>query len=404
MLNYIWTGLIVASLGFALFYDLGDMASDRYRNGQPLTVEISSRPVDLRDRKEDRIQVMLHVDAETYIEHFGLSEKLARERTEAEITWDEDNPSRERPDPFPPPPIEGEHERAIRAAFAAPIPGVLEDGEDGLEFVAGELDMPAPMDRIVAATEGVLRFGIIGLPDDIGRRDAFAALSAEAHLTEVRFYKVQEITQAAFSMAKTAVMGIALPLIGILALWLGIVKIAEAGGLVNVLVKIIQPVLHPLFPEIPKGHPAIGMIALNLAANVLGLGNAATPMGIKAMEEMQKLNPDKDTATNGMCTFLAINTASVQLLPPATLVAVMGIATGQLWLPILAVTGLSLIIGIVAARSLEKLPVFVRSNPMRNGPAPGSSPPQPVGAEPQPTGTHPASGEASTDAEKGGDA
>ena len=399
MLNYIWTGLIVASLGFALFYDLGDWASDKYRNGQPLAVEISSRPVDLRDRKEDRVQVLLHIDADTYIQHFGLADKLARERTEAETTWDQDNPSRERPDPFPPPPIEGQHERTIRAAFAAPISGVLEDGEDGLEFVGGEVSLPDPMDRIVEASEGVLRFGVVGLPDDVGQRDAFAKLPAEAHLAEVWFYKVQAITQAAFSMAKTAVMGIALPLIGVLALWLGIVKIAEAGGLVNVLVKVIQPVLHPLFPEIPRDHPAIGMIALNLAANVLGLGNAATPMGIKAMEEMQKLNPEKDTATNGMCTFLAINTASVQLLPPATLVAVMGIATGQLWLPILAVTGLSLIIGILAARSLQRLPVFVRNNPMRNGPAPdpGSAPGSDPGHTPEP-------GEESTGSEKGGDA
>ncbi|MEM1027972.1 MAG: nucleoside recognition domain-containing protein, partial [Planctomycetota bacterium] len=323
MLNYIWTGLIVASLGFALFYDIRDQVNDTYRNGQPLAVEISSRPVDLRDRKEDRVQVVLHIDADVYIEHFRLAEKLASERTEAETTWDGDNPSRDRPDPFPPPPIEGKHERDIRAAFAGPISGVLEDGEDGLEFVGGEVGLPEPMDQIVAASEGVLRFGVAGLPDDIGQLDSFENLPAQAQLAEVSFVKVQAITQAAFDMAKIAVMSIALPLVGVLALWLGIVKIAEAGGLVNVLVKVIEPFLHPLFPEIPKGHPAIGMIALNLAANVLGLGNAATPMGIKAMEEMQKLNPEKDTATNGMCTFLAINTASVQLLPPATLVAVM---------------------------------------------------------------------------------
>lgn len=378
MLNYIWTGLIVAALGFALWADVGDAVNDTYRNGQPLAVEVSSRPVDLRDRKEKRVQVMLHVDADTLIEHFRLAEKLAGERTVAETTWDEDNPSRDRPDPFPPPTIEGKHERAIRAAYADPIPGVLEDGEDGLEFVGGELDLPAPMDEIMASNEGVFRFQIDGLPGDVGQRDAFEALPAAAKLAEVKFVKVRAITQAAFDMAEIAVLNIAFPLIGLLALWLGIVKIAEAGGLVNVLVKVIEPVLHPLFPELPKGHPAIGMIALNLAANVLGLGNAATPMGIKAMEEMQKLNPDKDTATNGMCTFLAINTASVQLLPPATLIAVMGIATGQLWLPILVVTGISLCIGIVAARSLEKIPIFAKTNPLRNGPATPPPPPEEI--------------------------
>ncbi|MEM9913979.1 MAG: nucleoside recognition domain-containing protein [Planctomycetota bacterium] len=392
MLNYIWTGLIVASLGFALFYDIRDQVNETYRNGQPLAVEISSRPVDLRDRKASRIPVELHLDSETFIEHFGLTEQLAEERTQAQSDWDANNPSLDRPDPFPPPSILGDHERAIRAAFAAPITGVLEDGEDGLEFIGGELDLPAPMDQIVAATDGVFRFPVAGLPDDIGQLDSFENLPAQAQLAEVSFVKVQAITQAAFDMAKIAVMSIALPLVGVLALWLGIVKIAEAGGLVNVLVKVIEPFLHPLFPEIPKGHPAIGMIALNLAANVLGLGNAATPMGIKAMEEMQKLNPEKDTATNGMCTFLAINTASVQLLPPATLVAVMGIATGQLWLPILVVTGISLCIGIAAARSLERIPVFNKTNPLRNGltPTPGSD--------------EASSAEDSTGSEKGGDA
>ena len=398
MLNYIWTGLIVASLGFALFYDIRDQVNDTYRNGEPLAVEISSRPVDLRDRKASRIPVELHLDSETFIEHFGLTEQLAEERTQAQADWDANNPSLDRPDPFPPPSILGDHEHAIRAAFAAPITGVLEDGEDGLEFIGGELDLPAPMDQIVAATDGVFRFPVAGLPDDIGQLDSFENLPAQAMLAEVSFVKVQAITKAAFDMAKIAVMSIALPLVGVLALWLGIVKIAEAGGLVNVLVKVIEPFLHPLFPEIPKGHPAIGMIALNLAANVLGLGNAATPMGIKAMEEMQKLNPEKATATNGMCTFLAINTASVQLLPPATLVAVMGIATGQLWLPILVVTGISLCIGIAAARSLERIPVFNKTNPLRNGLAPTP------GSNAAPGSDQASTAEDSTGLEKGGDA
>ncbi|MEO0586147.1 MAG: nucleoside recognition domain-containing protein, partial [Planctomycetota bacterium] len=190
-------------------------------------------------------------------------------------------------------------------------------------------------------------------------------------LPKVRFRKVRDITAAAFWWAEWSVMKLALPLLGVLALWLGVVKIAEEGGLVNIFVRMIRPVLGRLFPEIPKDHPALGMIALNLGANVLGLGNAATPMGIKAMHEMQKLNNRPDTATNSMCMFLSMNTASVMLVPPATLVGIMGVATGQLWVPIVIVTGLSLLIAIVACRSLQALPVFRSSDPaLAVGPPP----------------------------------
>jgi spore maturation protein A len=181
----------------------------------------------------------------------------------------------------------------------------------------------------------------------------------------VRFRKLGDITQAAFDMADTA-FELALGLTGVLCLWLGLVKIAEDAGLVFALVKVVRPLLGLIFPEIPKDHPALGMIALNLAANMLGLGNAATPMGLKAMEELQKLNETEDTATNSMCMFLAVNTASVQLVPPATLVAIMGVSTGKLWLPILIVTGLSLLIAITAAKALSLAPVFARSDPRKN--------------------------------------
>src|SRR5690606_9822558 len=148
-------------------------------------------------------------------------------------------------------------------------------------------------------------------------------LTAQVILPEVNFVKIRGITAAAFAMAEVAVT-LALGLIGIMALWLGLMKIAEVSGLINIVVRGVRPFMKWLFPELPKDHPAIGMISLNLAANILGLGNAATPLGIKAMEELQKLNPDKDSATNSMCMFLALNTSSVQLLPPVTLVAIMG--------------------------------------------------------------------------------
>jgi spore maturation protein A len=139
------------------------------------------------------------------------------------------------------------------------------------------------------------------------------------------------VTDAAFSSAKLAVE-LAIGLIGIMAMWLGIMQIAERAGLVNILARAIRPLARWLFPEIPDGHPALGSIVMNMSANILGLGNAATPLGLKAMKELQELNPERDTATNAMITFLVINTSSVQILLPATVVALMGVSAGQLFI------------------------------------------------------------------------
>ena len=168
---------------------------------------------------------------------------------------------------------------------------------------------------------------------------------------------IDAVTQAAIDMAKTAVE-IAIGLIGIMALWLGTMKIAEESGLIRIIARAIRPITIRLFPEVPEDHPAIGSIILNMAANLLGLGNAATPLGLKAMEELQELNPEKDTATNAMCTFLAINTSSVQLILPATVVALMGAAANQIFITTILATGLSAIAAIIAVRFLEKLKRF----------------------------------------------
>ena len=168
---------------------------------------------------------------------------------------------------------------------------------------------------------------------------------------------IDAVTQAAIDMAKTAVE-IAIGLIGIMALWLGTMKIAEESGLIRIIARAIRPITIRLFPDVPEDHPAIGSIILNMAAILLGLGNAATPLGLKAMEELQDLNPEKETATNAMCTFLAINTSSVQLILPATVVALMGAAANQIFITTILATGLSTIAAIIAVRFLEKLKRF----------------------------------------------
>ena len=172
---------------------------------------------------------------------------------------------------------------------------------------------------------------------------------------------LKELTDGAFDAARTGVMTIALPLTGIMALWLGIMRLAEKSGLVHVLARGLRPVLRFLFPEVPADHPAMGAMVMNIAANMLGLGNAATALGLRAMQKLERLNPHPGTATNAMCTFLAINTSSVQLIP-VTAVGILAAAGSTNATAIigtaLAATSCAALAGIIAVKSLERLPFF----------------------------------------------
>ncbi len=126
--------------------------------------------------------------------------------------------------------------------------------------------------------------------------------------------RAAEVTDAAFSGGKLAIET-AIGLAGTMALWMGIMKIAERSGLMEGLAALLRPVVGWLFPSVPRDHPAVGAMLMNISANMLGLGSAATPFGLKAMQELQELNPDKETASEAMCTFLALNTASITLVP-----------------------------------------------------------------------------------------
>ncbi|UCH62845.1 MAG: nucleoside recognition protein [Fidelibacterota bacterium] len=175
---------------------------------------------------------------------------------------------------------------------------------------------------------------------------------------------IDAVTEAAFESAKAAIQ-LAIGLIGAMALWLGLMHVADRAGLVNLLARAIRPVARWLFPEIPDGHPALGSIVMNMAANVLGLGNAATPMGLKAMKELQELNPAKSTASNAMVTFLAINTSSVQILLPATVVGLLGARAGGIFIPTILATSVSTIVAVIAAKWLEKRRAYrIRSEPV----------------------------------------
>lgn len=168
------------------------------------------------------------------------------------------------------------------------------------------------------------------------------------------------IMDATFSSSKTA-FEISLGLTGVLSLWMGIMKIGEKGGLVNALARWLSPLFIKLFPDLPKNHPVIGNIFMNLAANMLGLDNAATPLGLKAMEGLQELNPKKDTASNSMIMFLVLNTSGLTLIPVSILVyrAQMGAAQPtDIFIPILLATFISTLVGIIATALYQKISLW----------------------------------------------
>lgn len=171
------------------------------------------------------------------------------------------------------------------------------------------------------------------------------------------------IMDSTFDQAKNA-FEISLGLTGVLALWMGIMKIGEKGGLVAALARLLSPILQKIFPDIPKGHPAMGTMFMNFSANMLGLDNAATPMGLKAMQELQEINPKKDTASNSMIMFLVLNTSGLTLIPISVLLyrAQCGAANPtDVFIPILLATTVSTIVGLIVTSIYQRINLFNRT-------------------------------------------
>lgn len=320
MLNYIWAGLVILSFVFALVADVSDLRRDTYRNGSPVPVTLAFTGG--YDPEARSLPVLVRTDSARLSELYG-------------------------------------HPLNVAPTYAGQV---LQSSETRELRFAKDATLPEPLATIRAMTSerdndlrGAVHF-------TAHRGDSLAL--GEVVFPRVRFVKLVAITKAGIDFAKTAVT-LALGLVGVIALWLGMLRIADRAGIINGIVRLAEPVLRPLFPELPKDHPALGLIVLNLSANVLGLGNAATPMGIKAMEELQKLNPVKDTATNSMVMLLALNTASVQLVPPVLLVAIMGLQVNQLYFAILLCTACSVLTAVVMAKLLGRLRGYRQSDPMR---------------------------------------
>ena len=281
MLNYIWAGLIIISISFALGHDLQDEWNNSYDNGSAINMPFT--------QAENNSLINLHFADASIPAYWKNSQQLQ---------------------------------------LIIPVNDKLPDSW--------------LLTQRLLTKNKELRVDVTFI-DQHNQSLTFT-------LPEVHWVKMHAIAQAAFDMSKFAVT-LAIGLAGIMALWLGLMHIAEKSGLIFYFVKAIRPLLRWLFPDIPKDHPALGSISLNLAANVLGLGNAATPLGIKAMQQLQTLNQNKQQASNSMCMFLALNTSSVQLLPPVTLIAIMGTQVSEIIIPIILATSASTVAAVIVAKT-----------------------------------------------------
>lgn len=270
MLNHIWLALIVIGILTAAGRDIHEVTQNSYGNGIPWKVQIETSNSDLRNTAES--SATLRISADQIRRHFH--DTNAREITiPVRVT--------------------------LRDEFHGAA--VLELGDDAPERF-----------RIMAEALG----GEGTLTAQLRRR----ANGWEAEFGAVSLVYLRKVTNAAFDVAGLAVQ-IAIGLIGIMALWLGVMKVAEQAGLIAHLSRLVRPITVRLFPDVPADHPAVGAMIMNISANMLGLGNAATPFGLKAMEELETLNTKKGVATNSMVTFLALNTSCITLIP-ATAIAV----------------------------------------------------------------------------------
>lgn len=328
MLNYVWLGLLIAGIGTALVTDIINQNQNKFGNNKTLNVSIII-PDNFSPNSGDKIDCKIKISTETYKNVFG-------DKVETDI------------------------------------------------FLGGKLTVDynkknLPVVLTVEASSPALIREMAGASGDKNNLfgtvtsftfDSSGIYSTTMILEEINFVRLKKITESVLEYASIAV-NIALGLIGIMALWLGVMKVAEQAGLITIIAKIVKPLTKRLFPDVPSDHPAMGSMIMNISANMLGLGNAATPFGLKAMEELNKLNPDKGVASNSMITFLAINTAGITMIP-ATAIAIRA-AAGSSDPAIIIGTSLfasccATVAGVSAAKIFEKF-----SDPKTGSSSPGSS-------------------------------
>lgn len=323
MLNYVWISLIAVGILVAAGSDTRDEIVNPYRNAIPLDarIEVEGRPtVEMAGWNGELV-----VAAEQYRSFYGLQDGGDEIR------------------------------QKVRVMTAS----------TGTSILMMDVDGRTPQLWRTMASWGGVKDKLKGTLTSIRFVEGGSTAAVTIVFEPVHFVKLRAITNAALDYAGTAVT-IALGLIGIMALWLGVMKVAEEAGLIRSLTRLLTPLTRRLFPEVPPDHPAVGAMIMNISANLLGLSNAATPFGLKAMEELNKLNPKVGTATNAMCTFLTINTAGLVLIP-ATAIAVRA-AAGSMNPGVIIGTsifgaGCATVAGLIAVKLLQRLPRFRQDDP-----------------------------------------
>jgi spore maturation protein A len=308
MLNYIWLGLIVIGITVAVWGDWKDISSNKYHNGEVIETVLHFEeppPYPLR-------QSQVYPCTLIYSCELGITQK-------AEI--------------------------------------VAGGSNSGTLHIFVDENTP-PLWREIYKMQKNEKYLSAHVSYDVFNGDN---IKCKMVFDPIKFVKLNAVTNDGIIKYAKIAVELALGLIGIMALWLGIMKIAEQSGLIAKLANVLKPVTTRLFPDVPADHPAMGAMIMNISANMLGLANAATPLGLKAMEELNKLNKKVGTATDAMCTFLVINTSNVQLIP-ATVIAIRASAgssnPAEIIGPVIVATMVSLVVGITTAKLLARLPIF----------------------------------------------
>jgi spore maturation protein A len=327
MLNYVWIGLICIGIFVAIGSDVGNEIQNPYRNGTTIeaTFDVQKSNASLTPTYDGE----LVLPAQYFGDVYGIQAPSTDVHQPAQVML----------------PAAGGGSVTLAIGDASPsIWKTMAKGLGTKEKMSG---------KIVSAKVS----------------DDKKTIRVSMMMDKVSFVKVRAVTKAALDYADTAVT-LSLGLIGIMALWLGIMKVAEEAGLLKVLTKLLTPVTKRLFPDIPPDHPAVGAMIMNVAANMLGLNNAATPLGLKAMEELNKLNPKAGTATNAMCTFLVINTAGLTIIP-ATAIALRTAAgssdPGVIIGTSIFGAGCATVTGLIAVKLLQRLPRYKKQMEVDNG-------------------------------------
>ncbi len=316
MLNYVWLALLLLGIGVALTTDIIDKSENKYRNGDQLAVEIVFQD-SVNTLTNKKYEANIHINKKAFNNFYKVNIKQdVNQKTSITI-----------------------------------------DTKKNKTLLYFKVNDNTPkfwkeMAKISGKEDDLT--GTVILQNKLNVNTYAAKIVME----DIAFAKMKEVTNSALDYASIAV-NIALGLIGIMALWLGVMKVAEEAGLIKIIANAMKPLTKFLFPDVPQDHPAMGAMIMNMAANMLGLGNAATPFGLKAMEELDKLNPNKGTATNAMIMFLAVNTAGLTLIP-VTAIAIRA-AAGSSDPAIIIGTSIfgalcATIVGITTVKLFEKNP------------------------------------------------